>query len=120
MKLNLFFLFIALLFTALVSYACMVYCQNNFKTLFASFGSFGSLVYFLFLIAIQFDNIPTSINIKAFTTLFLAINAGLLIFFARVDSSASAFIIVYALQLLFYSSLLYSITKVKTKVSQSS
>lgn len=113
MKLKPFFLLIALLFTALASYACMVYCQNNFKILFVSFGSFGSLVYFLFLMAIQFDNIRTSINIKTLTAFFLAINAGLLLYFAGVNSAASAFIIVYALQLLFYSILVYSIAKVK-------
>ncbi len=113
MKLNLFFLFSAIIFTALVSYACVVYCQNNFKILFASFGSFGSLVYLLFLMAIQFDNIRTSINIKTLTAFFLAINAGLLIYFAGVNTTASAFIIVYTLQLLIYSSLFYSIAKLK-------
>jgi hypothetical protein len=112
MKIQPFFLFIALIVTALVVYTCLVYCQNNFKFLYTALGSFGSFIYFLFLIAIQFKNTRTSINIRALSALFFMINTGMLLYFSGVNVTASAFLILYTAHLLLYSSLVYSITKI--------
>ena len=43
----------------------------------------------------------------------MAINVGLLIYFAGVNRTESSFVIVYSILLLFYSSIVYSISKAK-------
>lgn len=83
--------------TGIVSYAALVYCQNNFKVLFTALGGAGSFCYLLFLLAISFENTRTSINIKTLSVLFMAINVGLLIYFTGVNRTESSFIIVYSL-----------------------
>ncbi len=113
MKLNPFFLLIALVLAVIVSYTAVVYCENNFKVLFTVLGGSGSFCYLLFLLAINFENTRTSINIKTLSVLFMAINVGLLIYFTGVNRTESSFVIVYSLILLMYSSILYSIAKVK-------
>ena len=113
MKLKPFFLIVTLIITALVSYSSMVYCQNSFKLLYTILGSAASFFYLLFLVAINFENIRTSINIKTLSVLFMAINVGLLIYFAGVNRTESSFVIVYSILLLFYSSIVYSISKAK-------
>jgi hypothetical protein len=85
MKLNPFFLLVTLMLAALVSYTAMVYCQNSFKLLFTILSGVGSLSYLLFLLAINFENTRTTINIKTLSVLFMAINVGLLIYFAGVN-----------------------------------
>ena len=113
MKLKPFFLLISLLLTAIFAYACNVYCQNNFKTLFIVGSSLGTLVYFIFLIAINYNNSRTSINIKTLSSLFLLINISLLFYFSTENSAESAFIILYSIILLLYTSLVYAICKIK-------
>jgi hypothetical protein len=113
MKLNPFFLLIVLVLTGLLSYTALEYCQNNFKVLFTALGGAGSFCYFLFLLAISFENTRTSINIKTLSVLFMAINVGLLVYFTGVNRTESSFIIVYSLIFLMYSGIVYSIAKVK-------
>lgn len=113
MKLNPFFLLIVLMLTGLVSYTALEYCQNNFKVLFTALGGAGSFCYLLFLLAISFENIRTSINIKTLSVLFMAINVGLLIYFTGVNRTASSFIIVYSLIFLMYPVVVYSSAKLK-------
>lgn len=113
MKINSFFLLIALVLTVIVSYTALVYCQNNFKVLFTALGGAGSFCYLLFLLAISFENKRTSINIKTLSILFMAINVGLLIYFTGINRTESSFVILYSLILLMYASIVYSIAKVK-------
>jgi hypothetical protein len=114
MKINSFFLLVSLLLTAIFAYACNVYCQNNFKTLFIVASSLGTLLYFIFLLAINYNNSRTSINIKTLSSLFLLINISLLFYFSAENSDVSAFVILYSIILLLYASLVYAIYKIKT------
>ena len=113
MKLNPFFLLITLMLAGLISYMAMVFCQNNFKLLFTVLAGVGSFFYLLFLLAINFQNTRTSINIKTLSVFFMAIYVGLLIYFTGVNRTESSFIIIYSLLLLIYTSIVYSIAKVK-------
>jgi hypothetical protein len=113
MKTNSFFLLVSLLLTAIFAYAYNVYCQNNFKTLFIVASSLGTLVYFIFLLAINYNNSRTSINIKTLSSLFLLINISLLFYFSTENSSESAFVILYSIILLLYGSFVYAILKLK-------
>jgi hypothetical protein len=113
MKINPFFLLVTLMLAALISYTAMVYCQNSFKLLFTILSGVGSLSYLLFLLAINFENTRTTINIKTLSVFFMAINIGLLIYFVGVNRTESSFVIVYSLLLLIYTSIVYSIAKVK-------
>jgi hypothetical protein len=111
MKINSFFLLVSLLLTAIFAYACNVHCQNNFKTLFIVASSLGTLVYFIFLLAINYNNSRTSINIKTLSSFFLLINISLLFYFSTKNSAESAFVLLYSIILLLYSSLVYAIYK---------
>ena len=113
MKLKPFFLLVILILVALVSYTSMIYCQNSFKLFYTILGSAASFFYLLFLLAINFENTRTSINIKTVSSLFMVINIALLIYFAGANRTESSFIIVYSLLLLLYSIIVYSIAKVK-------
>jgi hypothetical protein len=111
MKINPFYFIIALLFSAIVAYSIQIYCQNNFKLLYTIFGTIGTLVYFTFFIAAQFNNVRTTINVKTGTSVFLLLNFLMLFYFAGVNRTESAFIIGYSLILLAYASIVYFIAK---------
>jgi len=111
MKINPFYFIIALLLSALVAYSIQIYCQNNFKLLYSIFGTLGTLVYFIFFIAVQFNNVRTSINVKTATSVFLLLNLILLFYFAGINRTESAFVIIYSLVLLVYASIVYFISK---------
>lgn len=111
MKINPFYFLIALLLSALVAYATHIYGYNNFKLLYTIFGTLGTLVYFTFFIAAQFNNVRTTINVKTGTSVFLLLNFFILFYFAGINRTESAFIIGYSLILVVYVSIVYFISK---------
>jgi hypothetical protein len=113
MKINPFYSFVILLLTAIIAYSTSVYCQNNFLLLYTIVGSSVIMVNLLFLFAISFNNIRTSINIKTLSSLFLIINLALLFYFSSENKTKSSFIIVFALMFLIHISIVFSISKVK-------
>jgi 4-amino-4-deoxy-L-arabinose transferase-like glycosyltransferase len=111
MKINPFYFVISLLLSALVAYGTQIYGHNNFKLLYTIFGTLGTLVYFTFFIAAQFNNVRTTINVKTGTSLFLLLNFLMLFYFAGINRTESAFIIGYSLIIVAYASIVYFIAK---------
>jgi prepilin signal peptidase PulO-like enzyme (type II secretory pathway) len=111
MKINPFYFVISLLLSALVAYGTQIYGQNNFKLLYTIFGTLGTLVYFTFFLAAQFNDVRTTINVKTGTSVFLLFNFIMLFYFASIDRTESAFVIFYSLVLLVYASIVYLISK---------
>jgi 4-amino-4-deoxy-L-arabinose transferase-like glycosyltransferase len=111
MKINPFYFYISLSLSALVGYAIQTYGHNNFKLLYTIFGTLGTLVYFTFFIAAQFNNVRTTINVKTVTSVFLLLNFLMLFYFAGINRTESAFIIGYSLILVAYASIVYFVAK---------
>ena len=111
MKINPFLFIISLLLTALVAYGTQIYGQNNFKLLYTIFGTLGTFVYFIFFISARFNDVRTTINVKTSTSVFLLLNFFMLFYFAGINRTESAFVIIYSLILLVYASIIYFISK---------
>jgi hypothetical protein len=94
---------------ALIAFSCYQYSSNLFKQAFTAGALISSLVVLFFMLAAQFNNQRTTINIKAISTLATIVNLLLLFLFSGAGSTQAAFVISLCFLMVIYLGLVYSI-----------
>jgi len=113
-RINYFFALLAILFTAVITYALWVYSGNSFKPLYVSVAATSTLTYLFFTMAFAHQNEKKTINIGTLSVFFFIINVVHLLYFSGAERGESAFIISCSLIIVPYIAFVYGISKSKT------
>lgn len=113
-RINYFFALLAILFTAVTTYALWVYSGNSFKPLYVSVAATSTLTYLFFTMAFAHQNEKKTINVRTLSVFFFIINIFQLLYFSGADRGESAFVISASLIILSYIAFIYAITRAKT------
>lgn len=108
-----FFAFIALMLSAIITFACYSYCSNDFKSIYVTVAGIISFLHLFFLLSVQCYDVRKSINIKTATFFLLLLNI-LLLFVFSDSRNLSLFLILNATVLTVLISLVYGILNTKT------
>jgi hypothetical protein len=100
--------------SSLIAFLCYQYSINLFKQLFTAGALLSSLVFLFFMLAVQFNNQRTTINIKAISTLATIVNLFVLFLFSGAGSTQVAFVISHCFLMVIYLGLVYAISQKST------
>lgn len=115
MKVNLIPSVFAIALSALMAYMCYEFSDNSFKNLYTIFAFVSTLLTLLFLLAVDYHNTRTTINIKAISFIELLVGLVLLFIFNSYDSNQKSFIIAMSFLLIIYLGIIYMINQMSTK-----
>lgn len=115
MKLNLIPSVFAIALAALMAYMCYEFSDNSFKNLYTIFAFVSTLLTLLFLLAVDYHNTRTTINIKAISFIELLVGSVLLYIFNSNDSNQKSFVIAMSFLLIIYVGIVYMINQISSK-----
>lgn len=96
---------------ALIAFSCYQYSNNLFKHIFTIMASISSLLILFFMLAAQFNDSRTTINIRTTSILAMFVNLLLLFLFSGSDSTLAAFVISLCFLIVIYLGVVYSIVQ---------